>query len=135
MTPPARAPLPTLDSSGLPAGYLFKPEFEITPREIKAARDLRDPALVLIDCRTQEEWATARIEGAALIPLDQIMARADEIQELAADESAIVAIHCHHGVRSLRAALALRQLGINAKSMAGGIDLWSIDIDPAVPRY
>jgi rhodanese-related sulfurtransferase len=42
---------------------------------------------------------------------------------------------CHHGVRSLRAALALRQLGINAKSMAGGIDLWSIDIDPAIRRY
>jgi rhodanese-related sulfurtransferase len=126
---------PALDSRGLPIGYPYKPEFELTPREVKAALDRREPALVLIDCRTQEEWDTARIAGAELIPLDQIMARVDDIRDLAEHEGAVVAVHCHHGVRSLRAALALRQLGINAKSMAGGIDLWSIDIDPAIRRY
>ena len=47
-----------------------------------------------------------------------------------------VATLCHHGRRSLRASLALREVGFpDALSIAGGIDLWSRDIDSAVPRY
>ena len=123
-----------LDSRGLPVGYTFRPDLELTPRQVKAALDSRDPALVLVDCRTQDEWAAARIPGAALIPLGELEMRLAEIQELA-DGGATIAVHCHHGVRSLRAAIFLRQQGIKAVSVAGGIDLWSIDIDPSVPRY
>ncbi len=118
---------------GLPAGYPLQPELETTPREVKRALDARDRAFVLIDCRTQDEWQTARIDGAVLIPLDEFPARLNEIEAMADDRA--VAIHCHRGVRSLRAALWLRQQGVEAKSMAGGIDLWSTDIDPSVPRY
>jgi rhodanese-related sulfurtransferase len=121
------------DTSGLPAGYPFNPQLEITPRQLKAA--LADPApnILLIDCRTQGEWNTARIEGATLIPLNQIAARAAEIQSAAAGRP--IAIHCHHGGRSMQAAMFLRSRGLDARSVAGGIDLWSIDINPSVPRY
>jgi len=45
-------------------------------------------------------------------------------------------LYCHHGVRSLKAALWLREQGIEqAQSLQGGIDRWSLEIDPAVPRY
>lgn len=128
-------PSPDLDAAGLPAGYPFKPDVELTPRAVKAALDRRDGSLVLIDCRRVEEWDTARIPGAALFPLDQIVARVDEIADLIQRDGGLIAVHCHHGVRSLKAALALRYFGVNAWSVAGGIDLWSIDIDPRIPRY
>ncbi len=121
-----------LDASGLPAGYPFKPDLELAPRQVKAA--LAEGTLVLLDCRTKGEWTTARIQGATLIPLDELSQRLPEIESLAEDGAAI-AVHCHHGSRSMKAALFLRQHGIQAMSMAGGIDLWSLDIDPTVPRY
>lgn len=129
-----------LDGRGLPLGYPYRPEYEITPREL---RDLMGSgaAVVLVDCRREDEHRVARIEGSVLIPLPEIDRRAEEIKELAAEagsrsgSAALVAVHCHHGVRSLRAALTLRGHGIEAVSVAGGIELWSIDIDPAVPRY
>ena len=122
-----------LDERGLPVGYPFRSELELTPRQVKAG--LEAGSLVLVDCRTPGEWATARIQGATLIPLDELAARAAEVDALAADEAMVVAVHCHHGARSMKAALFLRQRGIGAMSMAGGIDLWSVDVDPAVRRY
>lgn len=126
---------PALDPRGLPAGYPYHPEFEVTPREVKAM--MGSPALVLIDCRTQGEWQTAKIAGATLIPLDQLASRIGEIEDAMdrAGEDVKVVVHCHHGGRSMKAALFLKQRGIDAASMAGGIDLWAIDVDPAVPRY
>lgn len=122
-----------LDDRGLPPGYPLKPEWELTPRQIKAA--MAEPeSIVLIDCRRQGEWDTARIAGARLIPLDELAARLPEIEALA-DGDSTIAIHCHHGVRSLKAAAFLRQHGIHAYSMAGGIDLWSAAVDASVPRY
>ena len=120
--------------NGLPIGYSFKPDLEITPRQIKKSLDAGDPNLVLIDCRTKGEWQTARIEGARLIPLDELASRIGEIESVADDET-VIAVHCHHGSRSLRAALFLKQQGFKALSMAGGIDVWSMDVDPSVPRY
>ena len=120
---------------GLPPGYPFKPEYEVTPREAKAALASAAPPVVL-DVRGPEEFAAARIEGATLIPLHELESRLDEVEELAGDKSAPIVVHCHHGVRSMRAALLLRAHGFaGAKSMAGGIDLWSADVDPSVPRY
>lgn len=107
--------------------------WEISPRD---ARDLLDgPAAraVLIDCRTPEEHATARIEGSVLMPLAELPSRLAELSRLG-DRAVIV--HCHHGVRSLRAAAVLREHGFDgAVSMAGGIDRWSLEVDPRVPRY
>jgi rhodanese-related sulfurtransferase len=50
-------------------------------------------------------------------------------------EGAKVVVYCHHGVRSLSGAAILRRAGIDAASLSGGIDAWSLTVDPAVPRY
>lgn len=124
---------PALDERGLPVGYLFKPDLEITPRE--ASEALADPArgAVLVDCRTPEEHEASRVAGGTLIPLQELGQRLDEVEDLGGRE---ILVLCHHGVRSMKATLLLRQAGFEgARSIAGGIDLWSRAVDPAVPRY
>lgn len=122
---------PGLDSAGLPAGYTFRPDIEITPRQVRDMLAEPGAGLQLIDCRTPEEFRIAAIEGALLIPLSDLASRTGEL-----DPDRPIAVHCHHGGRSLKAALFLRQQGFDdARSVAGGIDLWAIDIDPRVPRY
>ena len=86
-----------------------------------------------VDCREPDEYATAHIDGAALIPMSQL---ADRVAEFQPHAQKPVIIHCHHGGRSLRVAMWLRQQGYpQAQSMAGGIDEWSQKIDATVPRY
>lgn len=103
-----------------------------------AARLLREPPPdgvppLLLDCRTPEEHATARIAGAILIPMQELPER---LAELEAFRQATVVVHCHHGMRSLKVARWLRDQGFfRTVSMRGGIEAWSLEIDPAVPRY
>jgi rhodanese-related sulfurtransferase len=90
-------------------------------------------ALLLLDCRTPEEHATAKIAGSLLLPMQEL---AERVGELAAWRDRPIIVHCHHGMRSLRVAKWLREQGFSfAQSMQGGIDAWSTDVDPAVPRY
>lgn len=87
----------------------------------------------LIDCREEDEWQLCRIEGAELVPLSQFGELAG--QRFTDPEEHLI-IYCHHGRRSERAALWLRQQGLGrAQSMRGGIELWSDRIDSSVPRY
>ena len=77
------------------------------------------------------EFEICRIEGAKLIPMGTIPAN---LQALDTDDEVIC--YCHHGMRSMDVAVWLRGQGVeSAKSMAGGIDRWSAEIDPKVPRY
>jgi len=88
---------------------------------------------LLLDCREPEEYATARITGAVLMPMAEIPERVDL---LAAHRDGRIVVHCHHGVRSLHVTRWLRARGFAAaQSMAGGIDAWSLEIDPTTPRY
>ena len=88
---------------------------------------------LLLDCREQDEFDTARIDGATLVPMSELAAR---VGELADHKARDVVVYCHHGGRSLRVAMWLRQQGFpRALSMAGGIDQWSQQIDPSIPRY
>lgn len=132
--PPPPAPL---DDRGLPLGWNFRPDWEVTPRQTRdllAAPEVERP--LLLDCREPDEFDFARIEGGVLVPLGQVEQRADDIELAAGDRSRPIIVYCHHGRRSLRAATTLRALGFtDVKSMAGGIDVWSVDIDPAVRRY
>lgn len=129
-------PAPALDARGLPAHWILRPDLEVTPRDTVAA--LAQPEAtrpLLLDCRRDDEVAFARLPNSLHIPMDQIERRADELDELRGREHPVI-VYCHHGVRSLRVALTLRALGFpHARSMAGGIDVWSADIDPSVPRY
>ena len=87
----------------------------------------------LIDCREDDEWHICRITGARLVPLSCFAEKA--LLQLP-DKGEHIIVYCHHGVRSMRATLWLRQQGYeNAQSMRGGIDLWSELMDADVPRY
>jgi rhodanese-related sulfurtransferase len=104
---------------------------EITPAEVgdllKGGTPLR-----LIDVREPVEHAICHIEGATLIPMQSIPQRLNELD----DPATRTVVFCHHGMRSLSVADWLRWQGVeNCQSMAGGIDLWSVQVDPSVPRY
>ena len=105
---------------------------EITPRELKQRLDNAEK-IYLLDCREPYEYQLARIEGAELVPMRTVPANLQHI-EAKADEGAVV-VFCHHGMRSLQVANWLREQGVESKSLAGGIDRWSCEIDPGVPRY
>jgi rhodanese-related sulfurtransferase len=105
-------------------------QMEIDPKSVKAMLD-RGEVSLFVDVREPWEHDTSRLEGSTLIPLRQIPANLERFQ--GAKE---VILFCHHGMRSLNAVTWLRSQGIeNARSMAGGIDRWSVEVDPQVPRY
>ena len=110
------------------------PAIEISAADAALAiRDTPRDARLLLDCRTPEEYATAKIAGSLLLPMQEITER---LAEIAAWRGKPIIVHCHHGMRSLRVAKWLREQGFTlAQSMQGGIDAWSTDVDPAVPRY
>jgi len=86
---------------------------------------------VIIDVREPHEYQLARIDGAILKPLGQIFSWAEEL-----DKQQEYVLQCHTGVRSFQAALVLERLGFtNVANLTGGIDAWSMQIDPRVPRY
>lgn len=92
-----------------------------------------DEDFLLLDCREPDEHAQANITAARLMPMSTL---ADNVAELESYREAEIIVHCHHGGRSLRVANWLREQGFaRAVSMAGGIDQWSQQIDPEVPRY
>lgn len=104
---------------------------EIEVVEVK--RLLDEQAIVLIDCREPDEWETACIEGATLLPMSQWAEVSQRLAEFA-DQSIVV--HCHHGGRSLRVTRWLRENGFpHAQNMTGGINAWSMVVDPEVPQY
>ena len=112
-------------------------EFEIDVVGLHAWRESGEP-LRLIDCREDDEFAFNRIEGAELIPLSRFAEEAAAKLPPTADvpDAAPVVIYCHHGMRSLQATHFLRRHGVEkCWSLAGGIEAWSQEIDPAVPRY
>jgi rhodanese-related sulfurtransferase len=128
-----------LDERGLPPGYPYRADDETTPRELKALLDGSDDAArpVVVDVRTAPEADICRIDGAMLIPLQALEARLDDLKaELDDRLDTPVVVHCHHGRRSLTATYMLRAAGFTrVTSLAGGIHLWSLDVDPTVPTY
>ena len=105
---------------------------EITPRALADALAAGE-AVRLIDVRQPWESQLASLPGSLLIPLGELTHRSKEIGN--ADGGTVV-VYCHHGIRSQSAAVYLERLGYNnVHSLTGGIDAWSCEIDPAVPRY
>ena len=105
---------------------------EISVNEVNSLMQTGEDFL-LIDVRQMNEYQTASIGGAILIPLGELQS---SINQLEPYRDKRIVVHCHHGGRSMTATTELRQLGFSgAQSMAGGIDEWSLAIDPAVPRY
>lgn len=105
-----------------------------TSREIEVlalAESLRrpDPPLVL-DVREPWEWEIAHIEGSRLVPLGELPGRLSEL----ATGAQVVTV-CHKGMRSLMAQQLLSGAGFRAKSLAGGVERWALEVDPGMPRY
>ncbi len=104
---------------------------QIQPKDLKGMLDAGAPVL-LVDVRQPEENAYCQLPGSVLIPLGELMARANEIDP----GESLVVVYCHHGVRSMSGASILAQAGFpSVASLAGGIDRWSLTVDPTVPRY
>ncbi len=105
-------------------------DWEMTAVELKDRLD-RGEQITVLDVRNPPEYDIARLPGSVLIPLHELQDRLGEL-----DPAATIVAHCHHGARSARAVQLLRGMGFSrAINLHGGIDAWSTDVDPAVPRY
>jgi molybdopterin/thiamine biosynthesis adenylyltransferase/rhodanese-related sulfurtransferase len=86
--------------------------------------------LTLLDVREPWEHDVAHISNSTFVPMNQLPGKVNSL-----DRSSEIIVYCHHGVRSDMAAEWLRSQGFSAKNLAGGIDRWSQEVDPSVPRY
>lgn len=104
---------------------------EITATELKSRMDAGDD-IQLIDVRQPDEYAFAKIDGAKLIPLGEIVRRMGEL-----DEMRETVLQCKMGGRSAKAIELLQAAGYQGelKNLRGGITAWSNEVDPKVPKY
>ena len=103
---------------------------DISPRELAALLGTPNQP-VLLDVREPYEWAIARLADARLVPLDSLPLAVSTI-----DRERALVVYCHHGVRSDAAAEWLRAQGFHhVRNLAGGIDRWSVEVDPSLRRY
>ena len=106
---------------------------ELTPTEFceRWPEATRSPQVTLLDVREHDELELAAIDGVLHIPMREVPARLAEL-----DQSAPVVVMCHSCGRSLRVAEYLSSNGFQQVfNLRGGIDAWSTEIDPQVPRY
>jgi rhodanese-related sulfurtransferase len=104
----------------------------MTPQELRTRLASPTPPH-LLDVRQPEEHAFVALPDSTLIPLGELLARAEEIDDWQNDE---VVVYCHHGIRSAQAVAQLKALGFsNVHNLAGGIDRWTDEVDPTLPRY
>jgi monothiol glutaredoxin len=102
---------------------------QLSVGELKDWMDRKKPHL-LIDVRTQEERSTAKIEPSELFD-ESLRGKIDGM-----DRDKTIVFHCHHGGRSQKAAEHLVKMGFrDVYNLQGGIDAWSLHVDPDVPRY
>jgi monothiol glutaredoxin len=121
------------ESGGGPAFHVEVPGAprirQLEPAEAKALLDAGEKFL-FVDVRTPEERRRAEIPGTRL--LDDALR--GELERM--DRDTPLVFHCHHGGRSQRAAEHFLALGFrNVSNLVGGIDAWSEQVDPSVPRY
>ena len=103
--------------------------FEISAKDAAALWNKKE--IKLLDVRGEDERILAKIEGVPTI--DRKFA--DEVIAKWPKDTAIV-LNCHHGIRSMDAVAYLKDKGFtNVKSLAGGIEAWSRDVDPSIPSY
>ena len=100
------------------------------PTTLKARLDADEPVF-LLDVREGWEFEHGHLAGAHHIPMGEITSRLDELPE----DRPVVCI-CHHGMRSEQVARYLLQQGRSGvENLQGGMDAWSVEVDPAIPRY
>ncbi|MGR9072213.1 MAG: rhodanese-like domain-containing protein [Gammaproteobacteria bacterium] len=103
----------------------------ITACELREKLRREEAATMLLDVREPFEFQFARIAGSVLVPMAQIHQGLDVI-----DRQRDIVVICHHGIRSQQVAEYLIYRGFEKVfNLTGGIDAWSLDCDPDVPRY
>ncbi len=118
---PAPRPGPPPDPSGV---------VQLAPRQVAERLGSNAPPL-LLDVRNPNEHAYCRIEGSTLVPLHELPVRFEEL-----DREREIVVYCHTGVRSAEACRFLAARGFPLTlNLAGGIEAWSLEVDPSVPRY
>jgi rhodanese-related sulfurtransferase len=111
----------------------FDTDLEISVEALAAAMKADASRVTIVDVRNGPEHAFASLPGSIHVPLDDLASR---VSNLEIPEGNLVAVLCHHGRRSIPGTLALREAGwAGAKSITGGIERWSLVVDPKVPRY
>jgi rhodanese-related sulfurtransferase len=105
---------------------------QMTVREL-AERLRQGLPVQLLDVRQPWEHEIAALPDSILIPLGELVTRSEDITPT---PGVPLVVYCHHGIRSLNAAHFLAQHGFaEVYSLAGGIDAWSLHVDPTIPRY
>jgi rhodanese-related sulfurtransferase len=105
---------------------------EMSVRQLQDKLTAGEP-VYLIDVRQAWEHEFAALPDSCLIPLDQLLLRVAEVRP---PEGTPIIVYCHHGIRSRTGAAVLERHGWSeVYSLAGGIDAWSLRVDPGVPRY
>jgi len=104
----------------------------MTSRELKSLLDSKE-ILTLLDVREENEREFAKISPSEWVPMGQIPEKMDDLNQF---KSSSVVVYCHHGIRSAHVVSYLRANGFDSvHNLEGGIESWSIEIDPSVPRY
>ncbi len=104
----------------------------VTPAELSERLRLPEPP-VLLDVREPEEHSVCALPGSRLIPLADLPERLGELADWKDRE---LVVYCHHGIRSAHAIGFLQSAGFGQlTNLSGGIDRWSLEVDPALPRY
>jgi rhodanese-related sulfurtransferase len=108
---------------------------QVRPAALEAWMQAQSARVVLLDVREPGELAVASVQPRGFelltIPMNEVPARLSEL-----DPARPVACLCHHGARSQRVAMYLASNGFGqVANVAGGIDAWSLERDPAIPRY
>lgn len=105
---------------------------QMTP--VQLAARLAEPgreAPLLLDVREPAEHAICQISGSMLMPMNSVPARLAELDP--ARETVVI---CHHGGRSMQVAMYLQRQGFErVANLAGGVDGWAAQVDPAMARY
>lgn len=108
---------------------------EITVQEFAVRLQHDTSMLQLIDVREPQEIQLSSLEGFIYFPLSQYAEWAESILTRL-DPNAETVVMCHHGVRSAQMCQWLAHNGFaNVKNLVGGIDAYSLHVDPSVPRY
>ena len=111
------------------------PIAEISVQELASRLASATEKPQLIDVREPQEVALARVDGFEILPLSEYQEWSDQIKTRF-DPHAETIVMCHHGVRSAQMCQWLIDQGFtNVKNLVGGIDAYSILVNPAIPRY
>ena len=104
---------------------------EITPQQLKDYLQIAAPAPLLLDVRELWEYEICHLEGAKLMPMQQIPQTFNAL-----DPQQETVVICHHGRRSQQVGNYLERMGFTRIiNLTGGVDAWAHDVDRSMPTY